>query len=209
MVLFFSDRVVLLKSSEDPAKKICSYYQFEPLAAYFQLRLTQPPTKRVWSDLTCGFLQLAAGLLVENRMSSSRSGVGHKPDSNRPVNTPSNSAIMCYWCCFSIWQLDYGLSNSNNSGQKMYRTHYMVSIPNVNNPSIGIICPSINHLCRKNWVRKVHTCQLPILASSRLVTPGFSPEQHQQLLALIGIPSSPLTPPVQGKEVVNTSLLIF
>ena len=34
----------------------------------------------------------------------------------------------------------------------------MVNGPNVNDPSIRIICSFINHLCRKDWMRKIHTC---------------------------------------------------
>ena len=38
------------------------------------------------------------------------------------------------------------------------------------------------------------------------MTPSFTPQQYQQLLALIDTPSSPLTLPVQGKEAINTTM---
>ena len=47
---------------------------------------------------------------------------------------------------------------------------------------------------------------LPFLPSSGPVTSSFTPEQYQQLLALISTPSSPLTLLVQGKEAINTTM---
>ena len=89
MVLFCSNLVVLLKSNEDLAKKTCSCHWFEPPATYFQLRPTRLLTNQVRSDLTRGFLQLVASLLVGNPMSLSQSWVGHKPDPDQPMATPS------------------------------------------------------------------------------------------------------------------------
>ena len=89
MVLFCSNRVVLLKSGEDLAKNTCSCRQFEPPTTYFQLRPTQLLTNQVQSDLTRGFLRLVASLFVGNLMSLGQLWVGHKPDPDRPVDTPS------------------------------------------------------------------------------------------------------------------------
>ena len=47
---------------------------------------------------------------------------------------------------------------------------------------------------------------LPFLPSSGPVTPSFTLEQYQQLLALISTLSSPLTLLVQGKEAINTTM---
>ena len=47
---------------------------------------------------------------------------------------------------------------------------------------------------------------LSFLASLGLVTPGFTLDQYQQLLALIGTPSSPLVPFVQGKDTLTTAM---
>ena len=47
---------------------------------------------------------------------------------------------------------------------------------------------------------------LPFLPSSGPVTSSFTPEQYQQLLALISTPSYPLTLLVQGKEAINTTM---
>ena len=94
MVLFCSDRVVLLNSGEDSAKKTFSCCRFEPPTTYFQIRLTRPPTNWVRFDLTRGFLQSVAGLLVGNLMSSGWSRVGHKPDPDRSADTPNIYAFM-------------------------------------------------------------------------------------------------------------------
>ena len=61
----------------------------------------------------------------------------------------NNSANVCDGSCFSIKQLNHGLSDSSNRGQKLDETHYMVSSTSVNDPSIKIICSSINYLGRK------------------------------------------------------------
>ena len=44
------------------------------------------------------------------------------------------------------------------------------------------------------------------LVSPSLVTPSFTPEQYQKLLALIGTPSSPLASLVQGKDTLATTM---
>ena len=127
MVLFCSDRVVLLKSSEDPAKKTSSCHQFEPPAAYFQLRPTRLPTNQVWSDLTCGFLQSEAGLLVGNPMSSGRSRVGHKPNPDQLVDTSkSTTRLHLFFYMFHICKISRKLKINSNVINKLFKLQVFV-----------------------------------------------------------------------------------
>ena len=90
LMYFCLDLVIFAQILRRSGEKYRSPSKWNLRQHHRRLQPIRPLIKQLQSDLTRWCLRSAAGFLAGNPMSSGRFRVGHKPDPDRPVDTPSS-----------------------------------------------------------------------------------------------------------------------
>ena len=90
LMFFCLDLVIFARIRWRSGEKYRSPTKWNLRQHHRQFQPIWPLIKQLWSDLTRWCLRSAVGCLARNPMSSGRFWVGHKPDSDRPMDTPSS-----------------------------------------------------------------------------------------------------------------------
>ena len=94
LIIFFLDLVSFAQIQQRSSEKYRSSPKRNLWKHLCSIRL---PINPIRSDLTCWFLRSVASFLAKNQMSLGRLQVGHKPNLDRPVDTPNFKHNLLEW----------------------------------------------------------------------------------------------------------------
>ena len=99
------------------------FFVQEPSATLHRLQPTWLLANWVWSNLICWFLQLAAGFLAGNPMSLGWFWVGHKPNPDWLMDTPTQNSLFFFFFDKGAWTYNSKLSLSLSLSIKKNENH--------------------------------------------------------------------------------------